>query len=153
MKLKHQATKAIVGFAIAALALVQFSCKKDTQEATKTYTIEGLWIGTYSVNSLPAQGALFASFSIFPDGTVLTKTEASDGKFYYSNGNWSLSGSNIFTATVTTFVTPYGGSPVTQQITGTFSKTGTLSDVTWIDTNNPNGTPHAGKYLSMQRVN
>jgi hypothetical protein len=145
--------KLILAFLITALLFAQFSCQKDSVQPTKTYTIQGLWIGTYSASSLPAQGDLFYSYSIFTDGTILTKSKGWDGKYYYAAGTWALSSTNVFTSTITTFVTPFAGSPVTQFMSGTFSSNGTITDATWKDTDNPNGTYRSGKFSTMQRVN
>src|SRR6478735_1151671 len=103
-------------FAATSIIFQMSSCKKADAQIncpTPTYRIAGLWIGTYSVNCIPEQGKLFYSLSIYPDGTLITKGEGGDGKYYYSSGTWTLSNNNIFSATVTTFVTANGGSPVT----------------------------------------
>jgi hypothetical protein len=144
-------------FALATLVVLTFQisgCKKDCPApTTTTYPIQGLWIGTFSVDAIPGQGSLFYSFVVYPDGTLLTKGKGGDGKFYYSSGTWTLSSSNVFSGTITSFVTPNSGSPVTQSITATYANSGTLVDGVWNDTNNPNGTPLKGKFSTMQRIN
>ena len=116
----------------------QTSCKKETitNTVTKTdtvfqcaKTINGLWVGTYSVNSNPSQGLLFYSLSVYPDGSLLYKTKGGDGNFYYAKGTWTLSSSNIFSATLTSFSTP----TVTQNITATYTNSGTLINGAWSD--------------------
>jgi hypothetical protein len=113
-------------------------CKKETvtQTVTKTDTvyqcqtsIKGLWIGTYTVNSIPAQGQLFYSLSVYPDGSLLYKTKDGVGNSYYARGTWALSGSNIFSATVKSFATPI----VTQTITANYSNSLGLTNGTWAD--------------------
>lgn len=55
------------------LALFQMSsCKKADAQTTTTYPIEGLWIGTYSVDQIEyqGQGNLFYSFIIYPGAIV-----------------------------------------------------------------------------------
>lgn len=126
---------------LVAVLLFQTSCKKDevtntggtTDCPTATYPVTGLWTGTYSVdnNSTPAR---FYSFSIYPDGTVLTKGLLADSEFSYSSGTWTLNG-NAFSATITNFLSP----SITQKVTATFSNTGTLTNATWQDTVNPYG--------------
>lgn len=133
----------------AALALFLFSaCEKESTPSTKS--IHGLWIGTYNATQKPAQGDLFYSYIIYPDGTMLTKGKGGDGKFYYSTGTWTLNGNN-FSSTIVSFVTPNNGAPVTQSINGTYSDNGTITAV-WADTNNPNGAALSGNH-TMQKVN
>jgi hypothetical protein len=139
-------------FAFASLLFQISSCKKADAQPTTIYPIEGLWIGTYASPAVPSQGSLFYSFVIYPDGTLLTKGKGGDGKYYYSSGTWTLSSNNIFSGTIVSFVTP-GPHPVTQCITATYSNTGTLTNGTWKDTNNPNGTGLSGTFSTMQRVN
>lgn len=152
MKKLFMASLALITFT-ASIALFQLSsCKKADAQTQTTYPIQGLYTGTYSVNAVPAQGNLFYSFVIYPDGTMSTKGKGGDGKDYYSAGTWTLS-NNIFSGTVTTIIAPNGGAPVTQSITATFSNTGIFSNGSWNDTNNPNGVGNAGKYSIMQRAN
>jgi hypothetical protein len=137
---------------ISTLLLSLNSCKK-CKIIPPTYPATGLWIGTYTVNAIPSQGSLFYSFDVYPDGTILTKGLAGDGKTYYASGTWQLSAANIFTATIKSITAPNNGQAVTQSITTTFSNTGTMTNGTWIDSNNPNGAPNSGKFSTMQRVN
>ena len=129
--------------ALLVLFSSQSSCKKETVVETVTKTvvktdtvfqctpsIKGLWVGTYTVNAFPSRGALFMSLSVYPDGTIMYKSKSSDGNFYYSKGTWTLDNNNVFTANVVTMESPY----VTQTITATYSKTGTLTNGTWVDT-------------------
>jgi len=136
-------------FFILVLASISslISCKKDT---VSTYPISGVYTGTYTVNDVPAQGALPYNFSILPDGTITTKGSAKDGSYAYASGTWTLAG-NAFTANITTL----GGSgqPISQSITATFSNAGTLTNGVWVDTNNPYHAPYSGKFSTMQRVN
>ena len=137
-------------FAMVALLSIGSlsSCKKDKVEV---YPIAGVYTGTYTVNDLPAQPALAYNLSIFPDGTITTKGMGGDGNYGYTTGTWTLTGNTQFTANITTL----GGSgqPVKQSITATFSNTGTLTNGTWVDTNNPYHAPYSGKFSTMQRVN
>ena len=158
-------------FAFAILLFQMSSCKKTLAQTNvihdtvkinihdtvkycpaSVYPIQGLWVGTYSVDALPSQGQLFASLIIYPDGTIVTRTKGGDGKYYYASGTWNLSSSNVLTATIVYFVTP-GTNPVTQSITATFSSTGVLTLGTWKDVINTNSTPLNGAFSEMQRVN
>jgi len=141
--------------AVSILALTIFvlssqtSCKKETITNTVTdtvyqctTTINGLWVGTYSVTSLPAQGQLFYSLIVYPDGSLLYKAKGGDGNFYYAKGTWTLSG-NTFAGTVVSFNTP----AVTQTVTATYSATaGTLTNGTWADVAN------SGNLQSMTKI-
>jgi hypothetical protein len=139
-------------FVLATLAVLTFQisgCKKDCPVPTTTYTVQGLWIGTYSANGL--SGASFYSFIVYPDGTLVTRSKGFDGNYYYTSGSWTLSGTD-FTATVVSFVTP-GVNPVTQSIKTTYSNTGVMTNGIWKDVINTNGTPLTGTFSDMKRVN
>src|SRR4051812_45798768 len=116
--------KKVISAFVALLLLFQTSCKKE--KTINTYPIAGLWIGTYSADgmSIPPR---FYSLSVFPDGSILTKGDISNG-YAYSKGTWTLTG-NAFSATITTFTTP----TVTQTIHANYSNTGVLTDATWED--------------------
>src|SRR5690242_12057997 len=108
----------------AIACLIMFlSCSKET---VKKYPIEGLWIGTYTVNSAPTQPAHFASLVIYPDGSIVTKTGAEDGKDHYSSGTWTVSTDNVFSATIITFSPNSGSTAVTQKIQANYSPAGKL---------------------------
>ncbi len=152
------ASIALTAFALSVLLFQLTSCKKVNAQTTTncpvaTYQVAGLWTGTYSVTSLPSQGQLFYSFVIYKDNTLLTTSKGSDGKFYYSTGTWTLSNTNVFSGTIVSYMSSYSGLPVTQNITGTYSDAGTISNASWNDTKNPNGGPLAGQFSTMQRIN
>ena len=139
--------------AFLATALFISSCQKDSSTPTPTptvttYPVEGLWTGTYTIDNNPSEsGVYFYSYAVYTDGSILVKGTGADGETYYSSGQWSLSNSNVFSATYTTI--NFGGPQVTQSLTINFSNTGKMTDGTWKDT--ANGT-ETGK-LSMVRVN
>jgi len=143
--------KLISYFFVALLTMSGvLSCEKESSSPS-TYPIEGLWTGTYSVNTMPLQGSLTYTIAVKPGGEILTEGKGGDGKSHYASGTWALSGNN-FTATIITF--PFSNIiPVTQSITATYSNTGTLTDGTWTDTNNPNGAGLSGKFSTLQRIN
>ncbi|HSN09760.1 MAG TPA: hypothetical protein VLS85_12030, partial [Hanamia sp.] len=119
--------------AFLAAALTVSSCQKDSTSptpATTTYPVEGLWIGTFTVDNNPSQaGTYYFSYSVYPDNTILVKTRAADGNNYYSIGTWSLSNSNEFSATFTS--TNFNGPQVTQGITANFSDSGKMTNGIW----------------------
>lgn len=142
--------KLILATFLVALFAV-FSCKKDSSTpapTTPTYQIEGLWIGTFTVDNDPSQaGTYYYSYAVYPDGSILVKSLAADGNNYYSTGSWTLSSSNVFSATFISM--NFNGPQVTQTITANYSNTGEMTDGIWTDTINGSQT---GK-LSMARVN
>lgn len=143
-------TKLISALFLVTLLAVS-SCQKDDTSSTPgtpTYPVEGLWIGTFTVDNNPSQsGTYFYSYAVYPDGSILVKSMPADGNTYYSTGKWTLTDTNEFSATFTSM--NFNGAQVTQRITATFSDAGKMTDGVWVDMKNANQT---GK-LSMQRVN
>lgn len=133
---------------VALVIFAMYSCKKEsTAPSTPTYQIEGLWIGNYTVDNNPDEaGIYYYSCAVYPDGSMLTNSLGADGNPYYSTGTWSLSGSNVFTATITTLI--HDGPQVTQKITANFSNTGKMTEGVWVDITN---SSQSGK-LSLERV-
>ncbi|MEX6686097.1 hypothetical protein QTN47_01245 [Danxiaibacter flavus] len=78
---------------LSFLTISFYSCKKDTDKPYPT-TIEGLWIGTYTVNEL-TQDPQFYSFSIKPGGDILVEGKGGDDVTYYSAGTWKLSNDTL----------------------------------------------------------
>lgn len=131
------------------LMLTIVSCKKDSPS---NYPIAGLYLGTYTVDNLGSQGALFYSIIAYPDGSIITKGKGGDGTDLYASGTYSLTGTT-FSATVNSFIKSGNGVAVTQIITATYSSSnGTLTNGTWADTVNPYGAKNAGKFSTFQRV-
>jgi hypothetical protein len=154
MKKILMASLAMTVFAVTALLLQLTSCKKVVAQTNHDcpppiYPVAGLYIGTYSVNSIPGQGNLYYSFVVFPNGDLLTKSANGNGDTTYQKGRWTLSGDSTFTGTIATFTTP----SVIQNIIGTFLDDGKISDATWHDIYNPFGNGLSGTFSVMQRVN
>jgi len=155
MKKILMASLAMTVFAVSALLVQLTSCKKVAAQINNhdcpppTYPVEGLYIGTYSVDSKPGQGNLYYSFVVFPNGDLLTKDVTEFGDTVYQKGSWTLLADSTFTGTISTFTTP----SVFQAISGKFSSDGKISNATWHDTYNPYGTDLSGKFSVMQRVN
>ena len=139
-------------FWIYVIFFAVISTLSCTKESIQTYPVEGLWLGTYTVDGLPGNGENFYSMAIYPDGKLLTKSKSADGKDYYSSGSWTLSAGNIFKGTITTFHPISGANAVTQEITATFSNAGQLINGLWHDTVNP-FSKLQGKFSTFQRVN
>jgi hypothetical protein len=124
---------------------VATSCEKE--EIEKKYPIEGLWIGTYTINEIPQQGALYYSFIIKPGGSLLTEGKGGDGKTYYATGSWTLT-DTLFSFTYTT--PDAFNNPVTATGTATYHKTGKLTNGIWHNITKPN---ISGTFPVMDRVN
>ena len=140
-------------FSLALMAtLFLASCTKDDDDSPApdpTYPVEGLWVGTYKVNELPAVGPLPYSFAFSPDHTVVTAGKGDDGKIYYAAGSWTMSDS-VITATYTTL--NYGAYQVKQSSTLTYHNDGTITNGTWTDVENPAGHL-SGTFQNLKRVN
>jgi hypothetical protein len=126
------------------------ACTKESMPST--YPTAGLYIGTYTVDQIPAQGTQFFSMVLYADGSMITKGKGGDGSDLYGAGTYTITGS-AFSATVNSFVKSAQGVPVTQSYTATYSNKGTLTNVSWKDTVNPFGTANTGKTSTLQRVN
>lgn len=146
MKLKNIATSFLI------FSLLFLSCEKNNDAVTPTYSIQGLYIGTYTVNQQPTQPPLAYSFIIYPDGTLSTKGKGANGKDAYSTGTWTLNANSVFTGTITQYLTTTA-TPITQSVTGTFSTSGEITNGTWTDVTNPYGPLLSGKFSTMLRVN
>ncbi|HEY5393494.1 MAG TPA: hypothetical protein VIJ57_15325 [Hanamia sp.] len=131
--------------AIASLLVLSqiTSCKKADPTPTTSYSIEGLWIGTYTDDQNSKSGAQYFSFVIKPDGTMIVDSKV-DGQQYLAVGNWALNGSG-FTASYT-YV--YGSTSATnvgtsQSVTATWNNKEKISSGIWknvIPSNGETGT-------------
>ncbi len=154
MKKILMASFAMTVFAASALLFQLTSCKKVIGQIhhecpDPVYPVEGLYTGTYSVDSKPDQGNLYYSFVVFPNGDLLTKGVTEFGDTVYQKGSWKISSDSTFTGTIATFTTP----SIIQGISGKFSNDGKISDATWHDIYNPYGGGLSGNFSVMQRVN
>jgi hypothetical protein len=104
--------------------------------------IVGLWVGTLTAINEPSAGALYYSFDIRADSTILTQSEGADGNTYFNHGTWSLSGS-AFSATTSADLTG-----VVQTITAVYSDSGRLSSGVWA---NKDGS--ASGTFALKRIN
>jgi hypothetical protein len=104
--------------------------------------IAGLWVGTLTAANEPSAGALYYSFDIRADNTILTQSEGADGSTFYNHGTWSLSGT-VFSATTTSDL-----SGVIQNITAVYSDSGRLSSGVWA---NKDGS--ASGTFTLNRIN
>jgi len=135
---------------LAATCLLVFSaCSKDSATVENDqYPIEGLWLGSFTVDNDPRQpDTYFYSFSIFPDGSLLTKSLGADGKYYFNTGTWRLSEDSVFSATIVSI--NYPGPAVTESITANYSASGEMTNGKWTEI--ANGA-QSGKLSTMKEI-
>jgi hypothetical protein len=127
------------------LLLGLFSCSKDNDPATQS-KIEGLWIGTYTVDQTPSAGQQYSSYIFKPDGTMISDSK-NIGVQNLCVGTWTLTGTTLTSSYQVVYGDPQNIG-ITQTITATLNNTGKLSG-TWEnnDTGNYSGT------FTMTRVN
>jgi len=132
-----------------AITIFQLSCVKATVAQTKTITdtvyltktitdtalvctpsINGLWIGTYSVNGNASAGQQYADLIIKPDGTLIYESLGANQE-HLATGTWTLSGT-LLTCTSTAVYGINSNIGVAQTFTFQFNKTnGTLTSGIW----------------------
>ena len=120
------------------------SCSKDNDPAPES-KIEGLWIGSYTVDQTPSAGQQYASYSIKPDGTMISDSK-NIGVQNICIGTWTLTGTTLSSS----YHVIYGDSQnidITQTITATWDKSGKLTG-TWKN----NDTGHYTGTFTMTRV-
>jgi hypothetical protein len=120
-----------------AIVLFQLSCKKEAKAQTNTPSIQGLWIGTYTVSGQPQSGEQYFSLIIKPDGTMIADTKGQNTQ-HLAPGIWTLAGNQL----TCTYTCVYGlpvNVGVTETATATWDKTGKLTG-TWVDVPNTQGT-------------
>ena len=135
---------------VSFIFVLILSCTKETTTIptpcpTPTYPIQGLWIGTYSVDQLPSQAPQYFSYVIKPDGTIICESVGASQK-YYSAGTWTITGT-AFTSTYTSFSYPSGQGPATQTASATYDNSGKLTTGIWRNSPISSGT------FTMTRVN
>lgn len=116
-------TLALVGFQLS-------SCEKEnTQQAAASTNIQGLWVGTYSINGQTGLGMQFYAFTIKPDGTMVNESNYT-GQQHFSVGPWSLKGDTL----TCTYTTVYGYPQhigITEIGTAFFNRTNNTLVGTW----------------------
>ena len=143
-------------FIFSAILLVStFSCSDDDDacevevvNVPTSFPIEGLWIGSYTIDNFPSLGSQYLSLVIKPDGTIIYDSNGSGGQ-YLSIGTWTLSGTKLSVSTENVYSPDPTLMGVKQSISATWDKTGKLIDGAW-RTLLPNGG--TGKF-TMARVN
>jgi hypothetical protein len=115
------------------------SCTKEDDDPVEVEnTIQGLWIGSYTVNGQPGLGQQYFSLVFKPDGGIIYEGKAG-GQQHLNVGTYTLTGGN-FVATTTCVYGLAQNIGVQQEITGEFDKaTGTIRNGQWKSLN-PAGT-------------
>jgi hypothetical protein len=94
----------------------------------------------------PQAGALYYSFDIRADSTILTYSEGADGNTYFSTGTWKLTGT-AFSATITSISAANKGT--VQNLTATYNKSaGSLTSGIW-----QNALLDASGTFTLNRIN
>jgi hypothetical protein len=93
----------VVPLLIAMLLPSQLGCTKDCTVPPVTYSIQGLWEGTFTTLSgfvEPPGTNFYFSLSLYSNGSLIYKSGTSNNSlFVYGTGTWSLTGTNFaFTA-------------------------------------------------------
>lgn len=134
----------LLGFLIFTTVLA--SCDKDDNPpAPKTYPIQGLWIGTYTIDGQPGVGQQAYTLAIKPDGTITVDTRFNNQQ-QLAIGTWTLTGPSL----TTTYTYVYGSGTGTQQATTiTWDNSGKLTG-TYRNTTPSNGITGT---ITLTRVN
>jgi hypothetical protein len=140
--------------AVAAIVFslgVFLSCSKETTQTntTPTYPIQGLWVGSYTVDGQPGLGTQYYSFVIKPDGTMIGDSKSfSPVQQHLTTGTWSLADTTL----TCSFTCVYGLSAnigAVQSCTSKWDKTGKLTG-TW---RNIAGIIAGSGTFTMNRIN
>lgn len=135
-------------FSLTSIVFQMTSCRKaDAQTGTVVnYSIQGLWIGTYTVDGQSKLGEQYFSFIIKPDGTMIADTKG-ESRQHLAPGTWTLNGTTLSC----NFTCVYGlpsNIGVTEIATATWDKAGKLTG-TW-----KNIAPLTGSgVITMTRIN
>lgn len=110
------------------------------------YPIEGLWIGTYSVNGSPGSGNQYFSMIIKPDGTIIVDSQGANVQ-HLAVGTWSLNGTTLTSSFTCVYGLP-GNIGIEETVTATWDSAGSITG-TW-----SNVPPLTGSgNITLTRVN
>ena len=135
-------------FTLASFVFQITSCKKASAQITTnpTYPIQGLWVGTYTVDGQVSLGEQYFSFIIKPDGTIVADTKGGTQQ-HLSTGTYTLVGNTLNCS----FTCVYGYQSnigVTETSSATWDKAGILLG-NWKNTPPDSGSGN----LKLTRVN
>jgi len=111
---------------------ILLSSAKEFRPAVTTFSMQGLWIGTYSVNGQPELGERYFSFDIKADGTIIMEGMA-ENVTSMATGTWTMNGKD-FSASyiVTRGLKSHIG--MKQKVWATFDNSGKLTGL-WSNVN------------------
>ena len=139
----------VILIALSSVLFQMSSCKKQDPIPTpiaKNFPIEGLWIGTYTVDGQTKIGEQYFSLIVKPDSTVISDTKWITQQ-HLGTGNWSLNG-NIFSCSFTCVYGIQSNIGITETATATWDNTGKLTG-TW-----KNAPPYSGTgVITLTRIN
>lgn len=117
--------------ALISLIIIQPGCEKDSDDqGSFSSSMEGLWVGLYTVDGQPNLGQRYFSLVIKADGTVINDTKA-EHRQHLSIGTWSVAGAS-FECTATGIYGLPASLGVTATHTAAFDKAnGTLTNGIW----------------------
>ncbi len=148
--MKQKSIKLIASLlALISLAVFLPGCEKDSDDQDPIpATIEGLWVGTYTVDGMPNLGQQYYSLVIKPDGTVINDTKGANQQNLHI-GNWTLTGNSFSTTVTSVWGSPYTVGTI-QTHTATFDKAnGTVTNGVWMDVDAP---PNYSGTFTMTKV-
>jgi hypothetical protein len=97
MKKKFSILILLIVFSFSIILTLN-ACKKDCTTTisyvTAKHTIEGLWVGTYTVYGDATNSKHYFSYVIKPNATMINDTEGG-GQQHLAIGTWSLTGTNL----------------------------------------------------------
>lgn len=134
-------------FALSSFVFQITSCKKATAQTTSlSYPIQGLWIGTYTVDGQSSVGEQYFSFIIKPDGTIIADTKWGTQQ-HLAIGTWTLTGST-FNCSFTCVYGSQSNIGVTETSSASWDKAGKLVG-NWKNTPPNSGTGN----ITLNRIN
>lgn len=136
----------ITAFVILSFTLT--SCDKSDPAPSGSNSVQGLWIGTYTINGQTTNTDTYYSFIIKPGGSLLVESRFLNQQ-QFAVGNWTLSGTTL-TCIFTYVYAPTGQVGTVQSATATWDNSGKLSSGTWMNTSPANGT--AGTF-TLTKIN
>ncbi|WP_300604124.1 hypothetical protein [Niabella sp.] len=135
--MKHALLKLTAWALVITMILTATGCQKETVYIKDrlvvlppAHTIDGIWMGTYSVNSMPEMGKQCYSLILKPDGTVINETKWK-GQTHMNTGTWEMKGDTLVCNTICIY--GYKDNIGVREVhTAIFSKkNGTLTKAEW----------------------
>jgi hypothetical protein len=133
-------------FLLSITLCLFFSCKKEHPKPPESKkTIEGLWIGSYTVDGDPQQAPSYFSFIIKPEGKLVVESHP-QGVQHFATGTWILNADTLRCTYV--YLTTQQGYKVEQTATAIYNRPDDrLTSGTWKNIGAPGGT---GKFTMKE---